>query len=231
VAGAAPHLTNRISGVLGSAIKVAIAAWGTIAIEPWAEQTFPTLGKPLQFLIAAIIAAVTLEILLQVFFGWPRIRVAWSIKGEDAPISEVVARVRRSNKESQVFALKISTPLGGWIGYQLLRLYMLSGAQLQIRIERASIVPTCELSSKVGGVPTVVPDDRSNGFIVDLGKAPPRPGPWHWADVRWRDESTPVGDEFNIDYVIHHKNRLVKFFLNALIWRSKNASCFRVVGS
>jgi hypothetical protein len=223
-------LTNRISGVLGNAIKVAIAAWGTIAIEPWAEQTFPLLDKPLQFLIAAIIAAVTLELLLQIFLGWPRISVAWSVKGEDAPISEVVARIRRSNKESQVFALKISTPLGGWIGYQLLRFYTLSGAQLHVRIERASIVPTCELSSKVGGVPTIVPDDRSNGFIVDLGKAPRRPGPWHWADVRWRDESTPVGDEFNIDYVIYHKNRLVKFFLNALIWRSKNARCFRVVG-
>lgn len=224
-------MTNRISGVLGNAIKVAIAAWGTIAIEPWAEQTFPLLGEPLQFLIAAIIAAVTLELLLQIFLGWPRISVAWSVKGEDAPISEVGARIRRSNKESQVFDLKISTPLGGWIGYQLLRFFALSRAQLQIRIERASIVPTCELSSKVAGVPTIVPDDQSNGFIVDLGKAPRRPGPWHWAEVRWRDESTPVGVEFNIDYVIHHKNHFVKFFLNALIWRSKNASCFRVVGS
>jgi hypothetical protein len=230
VAGAAPHLTNRMSGVLGSAFKVAIAAWGTIAIEPWPEQTFPMLGKPLQFLIAAIIAAVTLELLLQVFLGWPRIRVVWSVKGEDAPISEVVARVRRSNKESQVFDLKISTPLGGWIGHQLLRFFTLSGAQLHIRIERASIVPTCELSSKVGGVPTIVPDDSSNGFIVELGKAPRIPGPWHWADVRWRDESTPVGDEFNIDYVIHHKNPFIRVVLNALIWRSKNASCFRVVG-
>lgn len=231
MAGAPPHLTNKISGVLGDAIKVAIAAWGAIAIEPWAEQTFPSLGKPIQFLIAAIIAAVILEILLQICFGWPRINVAWSVKGEDAPISEVVARIRRSNKESQVFDLKISTPRGGWIGYQLLRLYTMSGAQLQIRIERASIVPTCELSSKVGGVPTIVPDDRSNGFIVDLGKAPRKPGPWHWAEVRWRDEATPVGDDFNIDYVIHHRNHFAKFFLNALIWRSKYANCFRVVGS
>ncbi|MFJ4268433.1 hypothetical protein ACIPY1_17895 [Paenarthrobacter nicotinovorans] len=224
-------MTNRISGALGSAIKVAIAAWGTIAIEPWAEQTFPLLGKPIQFLIAAIIAAVTLEFLLQIFLGWPRIRVAWSVKGEDAPISEVIARIRRSNKESQVFSLKISTPPGGWVGYQLLRCCTLSGAELHIRIDRALVAPTCELVSKVGGVPTVVPDDTSNGFIVDLGKAPRTPGPWHWADVRWRDESTPVGEEFNIHYVMHHHNRFVKFLLNALIWRSKNASCFRVVGS
>lgn len=231
MAGASPHLTNRISGVLGNALKVAIAAWGTIAIEPWAEETFPSLGKPIQFLIAAIIAAVVMEILLQIFLGWPRISVVWSAKGEEAPLSEVVARIRQSNKVSQVFDLKIFTPQGGWIGYQFLRFYTLFGAQLQIRIERAPIVPTCELSSKVGGVPTVVPDDGSNGFIVDLGQAPRRPGLWHWAEVRWRDESTPVGDEFNIDYIIYHENRLVKFFLNALIWRSNNASCFRVVGS
>lgn len=231
MAGASPHLTNKIPGILADALKVAIAASGAIAIDPWVEQTFPALGKPLQTLVAAIIAAAILEGLLQLLFGWPRINIAWSVEGEDAPILEVVARIRRNSKESQVFNLKISTPAGGWLGYQLLRWYTTSGAQLHIRIERASIVPTCEHSSKADGVPTVVPDDRSNGFIVDLGKAPRKPGHWHWAKVRWRDEATPVGDDFNIDYVIHHPSRFKMFFLNALIWRSKNASRFRVVGS
>ncbi|MFP3579999.1 hypothetical protein SB659_10500 [Arthrobacter sp. SIMBA_036] len=224
-------MTSKIYGVLGNAFKVAIAAWGTISIDPWAEQTFPLLGKPIQFLIAAIIAAIILEFLLQVIVGWPRIRVEWRDKAEDAPITEIVARIRQSNSESQVFSLKISAPGGGWLGHQLLKLYTRSGAQLKICIEQASIVPTCELSSKVGGAPSVMPDDSSNGFTVELGKAPRRPGPWHWAEVRWRDESTPVGDEFNIDYVFQHKNPLVKSLLNVLIWRSKNASCFRVVGS
>lgn len=154
----------------------------------------------------------------------------WAVKGEDAPISEVVARIRRNNSESQVFSLKISTPPGGWIGHWLLRFYTRCGAQLKICVEQASIVPTCELSSKIQGAPSVVPDDDSNGFIIELGRAPRRPGAWQWAEVRWRDESTPVGVEFNIDYVFQHRNRIIEFFLNALIWRSKNARCFRVVG-
>ena len=212
-------------------MKVAMAAWTTLSLEPWAEKTLPMAGKPLQFLVAAIISAATLEILLQVVLGWPKIKLTWSVKGEDAPISEVVARIRPGNSESQVYSLKLSAPSAGWLGYQILKLYTLSGVRLQIRIDQASIVPTCEVSSKIGGVPAVVPDDRSNGFSIDLGKAPRRPGPWHWADVRWRDESTPAGDEFNIDYVFHHENRLIGLFLNALIWRSTNARCFRVVGS
>ncbi|WP_285241506.1 hypothetical protein [Pseudarthrobacter sp. MEB009] len=211
-------------------MKVAMAAWTTLSLEPWAEQTFPMFGEPVQFLFAAIISAITLELLLQIFLGWPRIKVVWSVKGEDAPISEVVARIRPGNAESQVYSLKVSAPSAGWLGYQILRLNALCGAQLQIRIDQASVVPTCEASSKTAGVPSVVPDDRSNGFTIDLGKAPRRPGPWHWAEVRWRDESTPVGDEFNIDYVFHHKNPFMKLYLNALIWRSKNASFFRVVG-
>jgi hypothetical protein len=229
MAGASPILTNRILDVIRDAVKVAFAAWGALSIEPWAGATFPTLGKPLQFLLAAVIAAAVLEFLLQIFLGWPRIRITWSIKGEDAPISELVARVRSANSVTQVFKLKISTPSSGWIGYQVLRLYMRLGGVLQIRIERASIIPTRESSSKSESLPTVTSDDASNGFVVNLGQAPRRPGPWHWADVRWRDEATPIGDDFNIDYVFHHERRLVKFFLNILIWKSTNARYFRVV--
>ena len=230
MAGAPPLLTNRIFGVFGNAIKVACAVWGALWVEPWVEQTFPNAATAVNYLVAAVGAAVVLEILLQIFLGWPRVKIMWTIKGEDAPISEIVARVRSRNQNSQVFSLRISTPSGGWLGYQLLRLYMLLGVKLQIRIERASIVPTCEASSKTSDVVTVTPDDDFNGFTVDLGKAPRRPSPWHWADVRWMNESTPTGDEYNIDYVFHHKNYILKFLLNTLIWNSTNARSFRVVG-
>lgn len=230
MAGASPLLMNRVFGVLGDAIKVAIAAWGALWIVPWVEETFPTVGRPGGFLIAAVVAAVVLEILLQLIFGWPRIRIEWSVKGEAAPLSEVVARIRPGNSESQVFLLKVSTPSGGWLGYQLLRRCMRGGVQLRIRIERALIVPTCELSSKTEGAIAVTPDDVFNGFNVDLGPAPRRPSLWHWAEVRWRDESTSIGDEFNIDYSFHHERPVVRLILNALVWRSTNANRFRVVG-
>lgn len=224
-------MTNRIFGVLASALKIAVAAWGAVWIEPKVQEILPNAGEALHYLIAALIVASTLELFLQVFLGWPRIRIAWAVKGEDAPITEIVARVRRTNANSQVFSIKVSTPPGGWIGYQLFRGYMCLGVRLQVRIERAPIIPTCEGSSKFNGLPTVAADDVLNGFTLDLGRAPRRPGPWHWADVRWRDEGTPVGDEFNVYYVFDHKNPVIKILLNLLIWRSKNARCFRVVGT
>lgn len=231
MAGASSLLTNRIFGVVLDAAKVAVAAWGAIWIEPWTAETFPTLGEPVHFLISAVIAALVLEIVLQLIFGWPRIKIAWSEKGSDVPMSEIQAKFRRTNATSQVFCLKLSTPPAGWLGYQVLRFYMLAGVQLQIRIDHAAIKPICETYSKRDEVPTVIADNSSHGVIVDLGRAPKRPGSWHYADVRWTDEGTPANDEFNVDYVFHHKNPIVKFLLNRLIWRSKNARHFRSVGT
>ena len=230
MAGAPPLLTNRLFDVLLDALKVAAAVWGAVWMEPWVEQSLPNAGKAIQYLIAALISAFLLELCLQIVFGWPRIKITWSVKGEDAPINEIVARVRNSNPNSQAFSLKISTPPGGWLGYQALRLCMRFGVRLQIRIDRASIVPTCDDSSKVDDVPTIMADNSSHGFVVDLGKAPRRPDQWHSANVRWRNQSTPIGDTFNIDYLFHHDKPLVKFFLNLILRRKTNARFFRVVG-
>lgn len=222
-------MNSRFLGVLADAAKVAVAAWAAISGEPWVEKILPEAGEPLRYLIAAIIAAVVLELLLQLVFGWPRIVIEWADKGESVPISEVVARVRSVNSESQPFTLKVSVPRGGLIGSLLLR-WWTRRARLQIRIDGALVVPTCEYPSKRASVPTVAADDESNGFVVDLGPVPRRSGLWHHATVRWRDESTPEGD-FNIDYVFDHDKRFVGFLLNHLIWRTKNAKQFRVVGA
>lgn len=159
MAGAPPLLKNRFIGVLLDAVKVAVAAWAAIYVEPGVSKLLPTIGEPLQYLIAAFIAAAVLEALLQIVLGWPRIEVEWTDKTEDVPISGIVARIRPANQESQPFALTVSTPSGGWLGYQVLRLWMRLGVRLQIRVESALVVPTCEYPSKRGGVPTVMPDD------------------------------------------------------------------------
>ncbi|WP_100345974.1 hypothetical protein [Compostimonas suwonensis] len=216
--------------MLWDALKVAVAAWAVILLDPWLEETFPTVGDPIRFLVSAIVAALILELLVQFVFGWPTIKIAWRVKDEEAPISELAARIRPGNRESQVFSLKVSVPSGGLIGHHVLRRCFRSGAQLSIRVERASVVPTCEASFKTAGVPTVAPDDATNGFIVDLGQVPRRPGPWHWADVRWRDESTPMDDEFNVEYVFNHVKPLSQFLLNLFIRRSTNVRKFRVIG-
>ncbi|NQX28301.1 hypothetical protein HQQ81_13215 [Microbacteriaceae bacterium VKM Ac-2854] len=216
--------------MLLDAVKVAVAAWAAIYVEPKVSEILPTIGAPLQYLIAALLTAAVLEVTLQLLIGWPRIAVTWSVKGEDGPISEVIARIRPASNESQPFIVKVSVPNGGWLARLALRSAIRPGALLRIRIEQASVVPTTENSYKKNGVPTTIPNDETNGFIVDLGR-PPGPGPWHWAEVRWRDESTPRGDDFNILCTFQHPKPSKQFLLNLFIRRSMNARKFRVVGS
>lgn len=229
MAGASSHLNNRFIGVLLSAVKVGIAAWAAIFVEPTVSEILPTVGAAAQYAVSALFTAFVLEVLLQLFFGWPTIAVTWIDKSEEVPISEVAARIRPGSSESQPFRLKVSVPPGGWLSRLVLVRAIRSGVKLGISIEQAAVVPTRENSYKLNGVLTVTPDDASKGFVVDLGR-PPKPGPWHWADVRWRDESTPRDDEFNIVCSFQHANPTTQFFLNTFIRRSTNARKFRVIG-
>lgn len=217
-------------GVLWDAAKVALAVWGVLAVEPFLEKDLPNLDEGWRYLISAIFAAIILEFLFQTVLGWPRIHVHWTVAAEDAPISEIVARVTKRKTDSQVFSLSISTPSGGWVGYQFLKFLMLLGVTLQIRIEQASLVPSVEKSRKVGERPTVTPDDESKGFSIDLGKVPRCPGQWHWAEVNWRDETSPRGVDFNVDYILHHENAVARIILFTFVRRTTNARTFRVVG-
>ncbi|MFC0581129.1 hypothetical protein [Micrococcoides hystricis] len=221
-------MTSRFASVLFDAAKVAFAAWNVLWIEPWVDQ-FQSIGMPWSVLIAALIAAIALEIVVQLLFGWPTILIEWSVKDEGAPLNELQARVRLSNPESQVFLLKISAARRGWLGHKVLRLVVDEQTELKISIERASIVPICELSSKVNDLIAIKSNDEFNGFKVLLGKPPSRPALWHWAEVRWKDEQTPKGEEFNVEYSFYNKNRLRNWLLK-LIWRSANARHFRIVG-
>lgn len=234
MAGAAPLLTSRIFGVVAEASKVAVAAWATLWIEPWVEETIPSLPEPLSFFLAAVTAAIVLELIFQILFGWPEIRVQWTDDSESAPLSEVRAKIRGSTSDSQALKFEVQVASGGWLAHQLMRLYTRARLTLQIRVEHALIVPTCEHSSRTGIAPiralAVTADDTTNGFAVHLGNAPRRQGIWHFGTVRWRDESTPVGSEFRIDYIIHHRQLGVKILMNILIRRTANAHVFRVVG-
>lgn len=223
-------MNNRIFGVLGDALKVAGAAWGVLWLEPWTDQAFSNLDKGWRFLISAFIAAIFVELVWQLVLGWPRMEVHWAARGEDVALTEIRAKASKRKPDTQAFHLRISAPSKGWLGHQILRLWMCFGVTLQIRIEQASVVPSVEDSHKVDTRPTTVPDNESKGFGIELGRAPRRPGHWHWADVRWRDESSPPGVSFNVDYVLHHENAFVKFLLCTFVWRSAKARTFQVVG-
>lgn len=221
-------MTNRIASVLGEAAKVGAAVWVVLTVDPWVAENLPELNVGWRYTLSTIATVVLLEIVLQLILGWPRISIQWEAKGESAPISSIVARATRRNTNSQVFAIKVLIPPSGWVSYQALKLLMLPDVTLQIRIDRAGAVPTVEKSSLDGTAATVTPDSESHGVAVKLGRAPRRPGKWHWADVRWEVSNATAGVDMNVDCVLHHPKPAVRIILGVLVRRTTNVRHFHV---
>lgn len=222
-----PFVTNRIGPVLQEAVVIAAGIWVVLAMDPWVERNLPNLDVGWRYALSAIAVAVIAQALIQLFFGWPRLTIHWELKGESAPISSIVARGTARRPDSQPFVVTVLIPPGGWIGSLAMKLITRCNVTLQIRIERAAVVPIVERSSMVGSKPTVVPDPNTNGFIVNLGKAPLRPGKWHWATVRWETSQATPGAEVNVDCVLHHENRAMRTLLG-LVQKKTNVNQFHV---
>lgn len=217
--------------ILYDIIKVAVGAWGVTWVEPWVGQVVPTWHIAVRYLIAATVVAIVLEFMLQVFLGRARIEVTWLNQG--ASISELHARIRKSSLESQPFSLHISTETNGWLGHQVLKWFCARGAQLHISIPEALIFPITDNSSKNSGRNEMMikPDDLTRGFLVHLEQPPRRPGLWQYADVRWKNETTPSGKNFNIYYILHHEKPLMQFFLRRLVSCTSPVEHFQILGS
>lgn len=225
-------MTPELKSITTDAVKIAVAAWGAFYIEPTIGQILPTVPTPLRYLISVLIPALVIAAFCQLCVGKAEIEIIWEDKKESAPLSEVRARVRKSNNNTQIFRLHVYDSTNGWIARRIMnRLFSDNQASLQIRIIGALVVPTCESSSKINGIPAVSAEDESNGFTIRLGVTPARQGIWQYAEVRWRDEGTPRSPEFNIDYVFLHENQITERLLNRFIGRESNASAFRIVGS
>jgi len=221
---------NPFVRVVFEAAKVAAVVWIVVVVDPLLEETFPRVDAGWRYLVSAVLFAALLEGGLQLLFGWPRIVVEWSCKTSDVSSSRITARIPQRKIDSQAFELRVSTPTGGWLGYQVLRLLMLLGVTLQIRVDRAAVLPSVENYHTIAGVPTVTPDSVSRGFNVALGSAPSRPGTWHWARVTWADDGHLDDVECNIDYVLWHPSWLARCVL-LFVWKTKNAGRFQVVRS
>lgn len=224
-------MTDQFRGVLGDAIKIAAAAWATFWAEPWTDR-LTWLPEPLRFLLAAVVAALVLEVLLQIVGGWPKIRIEWRDPNDSVPLQEIRANFRKSTSSSQVFKVVISAPPGGWLGHQLLRLLMRADLTLLIQVQKASITPNRESSSddERGSGKAITPDDSLCGFRVRLGAAPQYSGPWHYGEVRWRAEVALPQDQFPINYLLHHEKKFIRFAMNLVIRRSSNVNYFRAAG-
>lgn len=225
-------MKGRFKGVLKEACKIAVAAWSVTWIEPQVGKFMTDVNPAVTFLISALLAAVILEILLQVVCGWPRLNIEWSEKNIQVPIADIDARFNPKTSSCQPFRLDLMLPEQGWLGFQILKWLLTKGVTLEVSIQTVSVFPTCEFSSKLskGDLPAVRSIDRLRGFSITLDDFPSRPGRWHHADVRWRKEGEPGGDGFNIDYHLHHENWRIKLLSRLLVRCTSNAHSFRVIG-
>lgn len=213
---------------IGDVVKTAVAAWSVTWIEPWLEKIAPEMHDAAKFFLAALVAA-TMVVILTRLAGWPTIKIEWL--EDSTPASEITAKLRARNpSQSQPFILRVVPGGKGWLGHFCLRGLVRPGCFLRIGVENASVTSTCELYTKRAGVPTVTPNDSINGVNVDLGDPPQRPEGWHVTTVRWKDDGTPRGENYNIKYKLEHENKVRQLFLNLLIRKSVKAKKFRVQG-
>lgn len=226
-------MNSKFSEILIESLKIAGATWIVVWADPWTAKTFPTFPVSLRYLLSAVIAALVIEILMQIIFGWPHIDIRWRDEAQksEVEIREICAHIRPSNPNSQAFELNVSSKSNGFFGRFFLKQISKNGTKIHIKIVTASVVPTRETSSKIGGNPAVEELAEHGGFSILLGDPPRRPGEWHFAKVRWRNESTQFNIGFNVDYVLENSSCKAKNFLFKLVRISSNVDQFRIVGS
>lgn len=223
-------MKDRIGGVVVEAAKVGVVVCCVLALDPWVEQAFPDLPAALRYAVTAVPEVILLEVILQIIFGWPRIDVRWTEHDDAASVSSLVLRANRRTKVAQSVDLSVHASTSGWVGHQILRLWMRAGVMLRIMADEAPISPAVERSSKRDNVATVHPADDTHGVDVQLGPAPRRAGSWHWAEVRWNVTDFPSPDsDFNIDYRLVVPNRPTLTWVLRFIWVRPSARTTRIV--
>ena len=220
--------TRDFFTTLADIFKIAIAAWSVTWIEPWVEQFLPATPDALKYLIASVIAAAMLFVLTHLL-GWPTVKIEWL--EDSTPLDKLNIRLLARNPgQSQPFTLRVAPGGKGLLGHAILRCAIRPGSVLKISVQNASVEATCEHSTKRSGIPTVTSSLNVNGVEVDLGEPPERPGAWHIATIRWKDDETPCDEDYHIKYSFESDGRIRQFIQKWLIFKSIKASKFRVQG-
>lgn len=226
-------MNERIKEILSEGLKVAIAAWTAISLEPCLEQWMSAVPQLIRVLIAAVIAGLILEFFLQVLIGKPRIVIEWvDTRDHLVPLSELVANIRESTNESQPFIIKIRFPEVGVMARCAMKKLMLPEISLNVRLDRLQAHCIIENSSLIGNSenPSVVSDQDRSGLRIRLGPVPDKPVVWQSAEVRWISRSTTRGDKFTIQYDFTHPTPWRKILANFVIARTSEANHFRMSG-
>lgn len=223
------EVKNRWGVIASESAKVAVLVWVVSFLDPFVEQVLPKLGLGFRYLLSALVSAFVLEVVLQLVFGWPKLTIRWVEQGEPvAPRRELIARMTLRKKVTGVVRLNVTASSDGWLGHFLLRVIVGGGSVLRVELNESSLRPFVDGSSERNDADTVVPNDGTHGFDVDLGPVPRRAGEWHWARVRWEADAIPDDVPFNIYLSLHHESR-VRRLLMMFVIKSSNVRLLRVI--
>lgn len=225
-------MSGQIGALLRDSSKVALATWAVSGIEPHLEDCIPQTPEFMRVLIAAVIAGLILEFILQILIGYPRINIEWTERGDHNTLSELAARIRPSNRESQLFTLKVSVATGGWMSEKMIKWLLFRDLEAHIEVHGIMAESMVESSSRtsLNGNSAVLPDSAGTGFKIALGNPPSSAGLWRWADVRWVDGGSLPGSEFGINYSFLHPNAKKALIANTLFSVRSKTKKFRISG-
>lgn len=220
---------SRFLSTLVEAAKVGLVAWGVLAVDPLLETLLPTWPLLVRYLLGVLVGALVLEFVIAVFLGVPRVHVRWFVPGDPKPLSSIDITTTRRAKASGPFTVKVLIPPTGWLGRWSLRKLLVPELVLRIKVQTAPLRPFVDDSDEYNEFPTVLPNDETRGFDIDLGSALPRVGEWRWAEVRWDLTHVPENSEFTVEYEWHHPRTLIRGLIAALVRKPDMVETLRVI--
>ena len=152
--------TFRLEAV--EVLKVALAAWGTLWLEPWVDGWFKAPPKFLTFAIAGLISATLLHVGFLLLFGNPRTQVVWKRVHDATPCTSIELRLPTPASQSELYQIEVSRPEFGWVGSFFARRWIKKGLVLRISAGQAPVYATIDnCSESPDGSALVTENDRA----------------------------------------------------------------------
>jgi hypothetical protein len=132
-------LVNVFKPAAIDAAKVAVAALGTVGIDPLLETWFPAAPKWSTFFASAIIAAVLLQVLISIVLGRNPVRVVWCTVADKTPLGNFQLVFQAAGESAERYVIKVERPPMGWLTRWFAGMLVDRGLVLTIQINDAPI--------------------------------------------------------------------------------------------
>lgn len=193
-------MNNVARNLLKEAVKVGLAAWGTVSAGPFLEKALPDAPGIVLYLILAIVTAGALEAIYTFVLGRPTIIVRWIAHDhseENGTLALGCSPVRPNSKQLD---LRVRAGRSGWLGNELLRRAVDKGLEIQISFLHAEGRFTIEDGRGRPRVTNLVEAD-SEGMLVFRLTGTPDVNRWSHARVHYEADTFPSG-EFTVSHAL-----------------------------